>query len=100
MFDVPYYVSDWGYWYVGKICCSYHCMRALQAKDRPQMNYYVPEEKHRENKPLTKDEIKNIEKILLRGTSARQTAKQVRRSEAAVGKIRKRLVAEGWIIES
>ena len=100
-FYVPYYVSDWGYWYSGKICCSYHCMRALQAKDRPpEMNYYAPERKGNPRTPLTKTEINNIEKLLFRGISVRQTAKQAKRSEAVVWKIKKRLVSEGWITQN
>ena len=98
VFYVPYYVNDWGYWYSGKICCSYHCMRVLQAKDRPpEMNYYAPEHTGNPRTPLTKSEIVQIEKLLFRGVSARQVAKQMKRSESAVGKIRKRLVSEGWI---
>ena len=100
MFPIPYYVREWGYWYAGRICCGYTCMRTIQAKDRPKMDSYVPEKEGRRNIPLTQTEIKNIEKLLFRGQSVRKTAKQVKRSEAVVGKIRKRLVAEGWIAAS
>lgn len=100
VFEIPYYVTEWGYWYAGKICCGYKCMRALQAKDRPEMNYYAPEHTGNPRTPLTKAEIVNIEKLLFRGISVRQTAKQAKRSEAVVGKIKKRLVSEGWITQN
>ena len=97
-FEVPYYVHDWGYWYAGKICCSYRCMRAAGAGARKNGTFdefYAPDTPRRINRRQTQEEVLRIEEYLRGNHSIRSTAIKFGRSEGFVFRIKKGMAVNG-----
>lgn len=91
--EIPYYCSEWGWWYGPHFCCSYKCMMALRRKDMSIMTDY--EKPPQPRAPLTRDEIESAENMILRGYSNEKVAMKIGRSKSAIANIRKRMVNEG-----
>lgn len=91
--EIPYYCSEWGWWYGVHFCCSYKCMSEMRKKDMTTMSNW--EKPPRPRAPLTADEIESAENMILRGYSNEKVAMKIGRSKSAICNIRKRMVKEG-----
>ena len=97
-FPIPNYISDWGWKYNGKICCSYHCMRAAGVSDRKKGSfeeYYAPEKPDRVNRRRSQEEIRSIEDYLREKHSVHSAAIKFRRSLGFIQKVKKGMAADG-----
>jgi hypothetical protein len=92
-FEIPFYCTEWGYWYGAHICCGYSCMRKLQAKEQAKLS--MP--KAKTQWVMTPKEIEAIERAILKGKSTMVIAKESGRSSSAILKIKRRMVEDGWI---
>lgn len=106
----PKPTAEWGYDYKGKECCSYHCMRALERKDKNSY-LHIKEEEERTRKRrqqeqampsytriyvrqdarsrprLTNDEKEEIIRLYVQGYQIKQIAFEIRRSIDAIAKV-------------
>ena len=85
-FEVPYYCVEWGYWYAGSVCCGYSCMMAMRRKDQEKLA--KPIEKSSSKAPMTKEEIKKIERMIYKGYSNEKASQKSGRSRSTIQNIR------------
>ena len=96
-FEIPYYVTDWGYRFGGRLCCGYRCMRKAGEKERQRVDdvseYYAPQPK--KVRKRTPEEVRQIEAWLRAGNSIYSACLKFNRSDALIREIKRGLMKNG-----
>jgi len=96
--------DDWGYSYRGKECCSYHCMRALERKDKNSwLHIKEAEEESKKNQTqipksipvsrkdnwtrMSDQEKSKILELYISGKTIKDVAEELGRSRHAVSNV-------------
>ena len=122
-FPKPMTGGDWGYSYKGRECCSYHCMRALERKDknswlhikeaeeqaereRTQVPEYIKTGSRKDNwTRITEEEKQLILKLWIGGKTMKEIGELIERSPQAISRTLEELNARiqekrrKWITE-
>ena len=91
-FEIPFYCTEWGYWYGAHIVCGHRCMMAMRAKDLAKLNG----EKQPRKRPyvLSSKEIREIERLIAANKPTEVIAKTTGRSKSTIIKIKRRMAAD------
>lgn len=79
---LPY--QSWGWAYGGRLTCSYHCMRALRAKDMRKLAGGIEGHSRPAAPPFSEEERGMIRRLYLTQTPVAHIARRLHRSPSAI----------------